>query len=283
MYSISLENFSGPLEKLLELIEQKKMDITSISLAEVTQDFISYTQELKRAYEERAAEEGEEGKRTRIYAGLVSDFLVVAAQLVLIKSRTLLPRVAVEADDEGGEYNLERQLQVYSSLKPVFLELKKFWAESGQSFSRDLFRATDPVFYPPASITPETLWASFKEVTHTLGMLMREEQTVQRQLVTLEEKITELSESILKGVQKFSSVAGERTKHEIIVLFLALLHLLRDRTVQVRQEAQFGDIEFSGKDYSESFREETFEDGGAEERLDTARAAEKHGYSHPAS
>jgi segregation and condensation protein A len=247
MYTISLENFSGPLEKLLELIEQKKMDITSIALAEVTGDFIAYAQQIKRAYEEDVASEvqrpNSEVELRKEYARLVSDFLVIAAHLVFVKSRALLPQLVV-ADEEEGSFDLEKQLQIYALAKPLFAELKKFWAQSDQSFSRDFLKTTQPVFYPPPGLTAHDLAAGFEKATATVGSLVKEEQKIERQLVTLEEKIEELSSSVLQGIQKFSSLAGERTKHEVIVLFLALLHLLRDRMVHVKQEGQFGEIEF---------------------------------------
>ncbi len=243
MYQITLESFSGPLEKLLELIEQKKLDITSISLAEVTADFIAYTQELKKAYEEQAVQ-GENAESLRIYAQSVSDFLVVASQLILIKSRALLPQLELSGDEEGETFDLERQLQLYGDMKPVFAELKKFWAGSERSFARDYLRTVQPVFYPPSGLTLAQMQEALERITNTLGTLVREEQKIERQIVTLEEKIKDLSDRVLQGVQKFSSLVSEKTKHETIVIFLALLHLLRDRRVHARQEGQFGDIEF---------------------------------------
>lgn len=243
MYQISLENFSGPIEKLLELIEQKKLDISSISLAEVTADFISYTQELKRAYEDRTTSQ-DDGERVRIYARLVSDFLVIAAQLLYIKSRTLLPQLPFEQDDERDAFNLEQQVRLYGALKPVFTQLKSFWTASDQSFAREYLRTVQPVFYPPAGITCVDIHDAFMRVTATTASFVREEQTVRRQLITLEEKIHELSQSLISGVQTFGSFVSAKSKHETIVLFLALLHLLRDRIVRAKQSDQFGDIEF---------------------------------------
>jgi len=243
MYQLSLENFSGPMEKLLELIEQKKLDITSISLAEVTADFILYTQELKKVYEDQAAQQ-DDAEKLKTYARLVSDFLVVAAQLLFIKSRTLLPQLEFGQDEDQDAFDLERQLYIYSSMKPIFAELKRFWVESDQSFSRDYLKTMQPVFYPPTGLTPQDLFVAFGKATALVTSFVKEEQTVERQLVTLEEKIKELSESVLEGVQKFASLVGEKSKHETIVLFLALLHLLRDRIVRAKQESQFGEIEF---------------------------------------
>src|SRR3989344_4655915 len=215
MYSISLENFSGPLEKLLELIEQKKMNITSISLAAVTADFVAYAKKMSSEAQPPKTEVEPRNTDYREFARLVSVFLVLATQLLFIKSRAILPQLELPQDEEENMFDLEKQLRVYSALKPIFAELKKFWMESGQSFER---------------------------ATAVITTLVKEEQKMERQLVTLEEKIKELSESVLQGSQRFSSLAGEQTKHEVIVLFLALLHLLRDRKVQATQDGQFGDI-----------------------------------------
>ncbi|OGM91849.1 hypothetical protein A2755_00580 [Candidatus Wolfebacteria bacterium RIFCSPHIGHO2_01_FULL_48_22] len=242
MYSISLENFSGPLEKLLELIEQKKMNITSISLAAVTADFVAYAKKMSSEAQPPKTEVEPRNTDYREFARLVSDFLVVATQLLFIKSRAILPQLELPQDEEENMFDLEKQLRVYSALKPIFAELKKFWMESDQSFSREYLKTTVPVFYPPGGLAQEDIRQSFERATAVITTLVKEEQKMERQLVTLEEKIKELSESVLQGSQRFSSLAGEQTKHEVIVLFLALLHLLRDRKVQATQDGQFGDI-----------------------------------------
>ena len=74
-YQVKLQQFAGPLDKLLQLIEERNLDITQVNLAEVTADFLSYVKNL----EQKTA------------PGIVADFLVVAAKLVLIKSKILLP------------------------------------------------------------------------------------------------------------------------------------------------------------------------------------------------
>src|SRR3989338_9236417 len=93
MYQTKLEQFEGPLHLLLELIEAEKLDITSIALSKVTDQFLDYLTETSDLHPEELA-----------------DFLVVAARLLLIKSRALLPSLTGEGDEEA---DLERQLKIY--------------------------------------------------------------------------------------------------------------------------------------------------------------------------
>jgi segregation and condensation protein A len=255
MYQVTIENFSGPLEKLLELIEAKKLDITRISLAEVTGDFLAYVQALRERMEGPDTESEQPGddeaveqadavaaaERARA-SRLVADFLVVAAQLILIKSKALLPDLAPTAEEEESMYDLERRLKIYSELKPMFASMKKAWAGASHSYSRELMRDIAPIFYPPSSATPDSMHESFKQLIQSLGSLVVEQKNVQRQIITLEGKISELSSRIASGISRFSAVIHEKSKEESIVLFLALLHLLRDRLLSVSQASVFGDI-----------------------------------------
>ena len=98
-YELSLEYYKGPLDKLLELVEEKKLEITQISLAEVTADFLNY---LKTLDESRANH------------SLIADFLVVASKLVLIKSKMLLPSLPLDEEEESDIRNLEERLKLFA-------------------------------------------------------------------------------------------------------------------------------------------------------------------------
>lgn len=236
MYQVQTEQFSGPLEKLLELIEAKKLDITTISLAEVTNDFLSYIETLR----SHIASSGEEdGLSPRV----LSDFLVVASHLVLIKSKELLPDISFTEDEQEEIVDLERRLKIYSELKPLFLLLKTSWQATQPSFSREFLKDFPPVFYPPATLHSTDLQNALGNLLQSLGSLVIETEHIEKQLINLEEKISELSTKIAQGISRFSQIASSDSKGELIVLFLALLHLLRDQTVRVKQDGLFGEIE----------------------------------------
>jgi len=236
MYNVQTQQFSGPLEKLLELIEAKKLDITTISLAEVTADFLSYIETLKK----QVLVEGEKGE---LSLRMLSEFLVVAAHLVLIKSKELLPDMSFTQDEQEQIVDLERRLKAYSQLKPLFVSMRTLWQTTRPSFSREFLKDIPPVFYPPSKLSINQLAQSIGSLLQSLGSLVVETKDIERQLINLEEKIGELSKKIAQGISQFSRVASSHSKEELIVLFLALLHLLRDQTIRVKQDSLFGEIE----------------------------------------
>ncbi len=235
MYQVQVEQFSGPLEKLLELIEEKKMDITTISLAAVTGDFVQYIEDIK------TQAQGD----TTISARMLADFLVVASQLLLIKSKALLPQLELSPEEEESIHDLEHRLKLYSQLKPLFGVLKEHWHTARTAYAREFMKDFQPIFYPPQHLTPQHLHTALGNLFDSLGSLVMETEKVQRQIITLEEKINELFTKISNGLSTFSHLISTRGKEESIVLFLALLHLLRDRTIHVQQSTPFGEIDIS--------------------------------------
>jgi segregation and condensation protein A len=244
MYEIKTGAFSGPLEKLLELIEEKKMDITGISMAEVTADFLLYVNTLKD--EAQKAETSPDEDTKTLALRMLADFLVVAAQLILIKSKALLPNLELSPEEEEGINDLERRLKIYSQLKPMFALVKNSWLESTQMYSRTMLTSIDPVFYPPKNIKPSDMATSLGKLLNTLGSLFLDRETIKKQLFSLEDKIIEVTKKITQGISKFSEIIGKKKKDEVIILFLALLHLLRENTFSVSQTGLFDEIHIEG-------------------------------------
>lgn len=244
MYQVKIKTFDGPLEKLLELIEEKKLDITNISLAEVTADFLLYVNKLKDEAEKAETAQNDEQKTYSLR--MLADFLVVAAQLILIKSKSLLPELALTPEEEEGINDLERRLKIYSQLKPMFALVKKTWLESEIMYSRPMLASVPTVFYPPQNIKREDMSSSLGKLLNALGSLFLDKETIKRQLFSLEEKIIEVSRKITQGISKFSEIIGKKKKGEVIVLFLALLHLLRENSFSVSQSELFDEIHIEG-------------------------------------
>lgn len=226
-YHIKTETFAGPIEKLLELIEARELDITRVSLSEVTADFLSYVRELP-----------------QIDPRLLSDFLVVAARLVLIKSKILLPTLPLSEEDEGDIRDLELRLGLYKKFKGASKHVLALWENDAKCFSRELFSFADiRVFYPSKNLTKEALFASVRKLIKALERFTdRHTDIIKRTVVTIETKIQELVNFFNKekGTSRFSELA--KNKEEAITLFLAILHLIKDRLLHVEQKEQFSDI-----------------------------------------
>jgi segregation and condensation protein A len=223
-----LEQFSGPLDKLLELIESRKLEITQISLAEVTGDFLRYVQHLSSGAELR----------------VIADFLRVAAQLILIKSRVLLPSFELAPEETYDIENLERRLKLYKEFKETERLLQRLWGAENEEFSRTLFSGRQPSFYPPKNFEAQDLLVYIKKIAEALRELTPlDTEKIKIELASVEEKVQEILNRISSAAElKFSGIAKDKSKEEIIVLFLAILHLLKDRLVNIEQSGIFSDI-----------------------------------------
>ena len=140
-YRIQLEEFEGPLDLLLKLIEERSLDITTVSLSQVADQFIAYVS---------GAEEMNPGE--------VADFLVVASKLLLLKSRILMPSLELE-EDEGS---LERQLKIYREYYEAAKKIKAMIGKKNFMFTRSkAIRVFTPVFSPPKKLKAGELGAIF--------------------------------------------------------------------------------------------------------------------------
>ena len=236
-YQVNLEKFSGPLDLLFSLIEEKKMAINEISLAQATDQFLEYFKKLQ-----------EDANSQRILA----DFLVIASRLILIKSRSLLPNLILSREEEGDIKELEERLKAYQQIKIWGRELGK-WAkgrfpylsrESYLNLSMVYGESSRTVFYPPKNIYPDNLAEIYKEFLKALPQIERLEEKNLQRVMTLEQKIQELRARITIAVEaSFADISrGVKTKIDVILSFLAVLMLFRSRILELSQDKLFGDI-----------------------------------------
>lgn len=261
MYIIKQATFEGPLDLLLELIEKEKLSITEISLAKVTDDFLVHIKSLGAINPDQLAE-----------------FLVVAAQLMLIKSRSLLPSLQLTQEEEGSIEELQRRLKEYKRIKELAKELKKLEAKRERVITREAFFGIEPVFYPPPKLTLLMVQDSFLAFLAALPKLEKLAEEKIRRIVSLEEKIKHIRLFLENSLERAFSdiVKGAKEKVEVIVSFLAILELAKQKFVDLRQNKLFEDITITRTRHEEennSTEEENFEEtpeerGAAEEPAD---------------
>ena len=221
MYTVKIEKFEGPLSLLLKLIEQEKMDIAEISLLQVTDQYLAHVDSLG----------------AEVHPSVLADFLVVAARLLVIKSRALLPSLAPE---EGEPDELERQLRMYKAYRDA-AELVRGAIKAGRfSYGRQQYRlALEREFRPPERLTLQQLRRSFTALIAEL------EQSITRlpkksvaRIVTIGERIEHLRALLSRaqsiGFADFLKTA--RNKSEIVVSFLALLEMVKQRKLVAVQD-----------------------------------------------
>ena len=226
-FSVKQEKFEGPFELLLELIEKEKLAISDISLAKVTDDYIAHVKMLDRIDPEALAE-----------------FLVVAAQLMLVKSRSLLPTLALNEEEEESIEELEKRLTEFKKLRELMQELKNLESKHIVIMTRESFTEFQPIFYPPPKLTIEMLQDAFASFLAALPKVRKLAEEKLKRVISLQEKITHVRRFLTESVEKaFSELVGNsREKVEIIVSFLAILELARQKFIDLDQHELFADI-----------------------------------------
>jgi len=225
-YHVKTDKFQGPLDLLLQLIEEQKLPISEVSLAEVTQQFLDHIRGM-----------GE------INAQLLADFLTVATKLLIIKSKALLPALAEEFEEEEQGTDLAQQLLLYKKFKIIAAALRTQEAKDQYSFVKITRFNTITHFYPDPELTLERLAEAMGSVALALEEIIRLPQKVVAEVISITDKITELQGLISKKAEMSLSEAiksGDKT--ETIVTFLALLELIKQRILSVEQESLFADI-----------------------------------------
>lgn len=229
-YAVAIENFEGPFDLLLQLVENQQLDITNVSLAQATEPFLHYLEE----------------RRGQMAPEELADFLLIAAKLVYLKSKAIVPGLEDAELDEGAD--LASQLRAYQVFVAAAKQLQALAAEGVHSFSRPKqIVKREAGFAPPTQLGTDDLRALFAQVVRRLEPLVRLPKAAIERVVTLEEKMAELVERVQQAVKtSFHSMASHaKNKAELIVTFLALLELTKQRTLQARQTNLFEDIEIS--------------------------------------
>lgn len=232
--TFQIEQFEGPLDLLLQLIEKEELDISEISLTKVADQYVAHINERK-------------GK---IPPEELADFLVVAAKLVFMKSRLLIPSMEDEELDEGPD--LASQLRLYQRFMEAASELNHRWNQGIISYprSRQPVRQLEVSFAPPQGITIDMMKAVMEQVIKRLTPVVRLPQAAVKRVIRIQDKITELARRLrTKSKLHFSHfVKGAKDKQERLVSFLALLELVKQRVVNVEQNELFEDIEIAAHD-----------------------------------
>ena len=239
-YELKIEKFAGPIEKLLELIEAKHLDITELSLAEVTADFLNYFKMLTNADKMET-----NGEKLSASSGILADFVVVASRLLLIKSKALLPVLEISEEEEKEIKDLEERLKLYKEFKAARESIKKLWNEKPLVFSREFLAFQQPFFYPPKDLDVSRLNSAISGLLNDLNQFILETKNIKISIISLEEKMNEMLERVKTSVLKFKDLVRDKSRSEIVALFLAVLHLLKNELVKVEQEDHFAEISIS--------------------------------------
>lgn len=228
-----LTAYEGPLDLLLDLIKKNEMDIYNIEISEITKQYLEFLSQMK-----------------ALNLEIAGDFLVMAATLIYIKSKTLLPNESLETDEEGGDprEELVRKLLEYQAFREAAKTLSEFESERGKYFTRQL---SD---YYLNSLSPEdvgidTFSANLYDLIgafhNVLSQVKKESfHEVFEEIISIEEKIEMIKQRLTseESIQFRQLFNDKVTKNELIATFLALLEIIRSKIARVKQTEQFGEI-----------------------------------------
>ena len=205
---IKLKDFEGPLDLLLHLVSKYEVDIYDVPIVDVIEQYLTYLATLQAMKLEVAGE-----------------YMLMASQLMLIKSRKLLPTV-VEAEPEADDPELEllSQLEEYARFKTASQELAKQHEERAQYFSK-----------PKVELVYEDVTLNQDKTNHTT--IARDDYKIEDMMLIIEEAFSAKNELILADL-----FTDAKDMNQVITLFLATLELIKVHRISVQQETIFGTI-----------------------------------------
>lgn len=245
---VKLNVFEGPLDLLLHLIEKNKVNIYDIPIVTITEQYLDYVNHM----EEEDLD-------------VMSEFLVMAATLIRIKSKMLLPKVTEEdEEEEDPREELVRRLLEYKMYKYAASELKDLELDGAKAFYKKESIPAEvknfkPVVDPVALISEydmnlEKLNEIFKSVmrkqVEKVDPIRSKFKNIEREEISLEAKMAEVREQVrgLAGINFRTLLEMQASRSNIIVTFLAILELMKIGAIQIRQEEIFGEIIIDSRD-----------------------------------
>jgi segregation and condensation protein A len=236
-YTVKAGNFEGPLELLLSLIEERKFFVNELSLAQVTDDYIKYIQNIQHDNTDKRIAD-------------ISAFIIVASTLILIKSKSLLPSLELTSEETEKIEDLETRLKLYQIIKNASIDVKSVFGTK-IIFTSPERKNTISVFSPDDKITIEVMASCIENVVSNLPKPKDKLPEVEvRKVISIDEMINNLtsriqatlSTSFRNFTKTYDSGDTAEMKVTIIVSFLAMLELVREGIIDVMQNNQFEDI-----------------------------------------
>jgi segregation and condensation protein A len=229
MYRVKLHTFEGPLDLLLFFIKRDELDIYDIPIARITKEFLDYIHLMAQLDLEVAGE-----------------FILMAAELMQIKVKMLLPREEVELEDADPRAYLVRRLLEYKRYKEMAQQFSGLEDEARKFSYRRFFKA-DPKYYVPEDetlkdVTLFDLVAAYRSaIAHIPKKTFHEVELIN---VTVDEQMEYINHVLnTRGQCTFRELIAEMTQRiRIVVTFVALLEMIKNRILSIRQEEPYGDF-----------------------------------------
>lgn len=237
-YSVSLKQFDGPLDLLLTLIGRAKIDIQDIFVSEITEQYLEYMEGVDELDMDSA-----------------SEFLQMAATLVEIKSRAMLPKPPRVEDEDGltPEEALIRQLTEYKRFKEASAQMQRLETEAKDIITK--LPEEFPLPPPEVEITGLTLEKLTRAFARVLKRLeesnsgSEEKRQIRRDTFTVAQCMSRITRMVKKGRCAFSDLFADMyTKDEVITMFMAMLEMVKHSKLRISQTSNYGEIYLEGNE-----------------------------------
>lgn len=231
-YEVKIDNFEGPLDLLLHLIKESKVDIWEISIADIAEEYLAYIQRME-----------------KLNLDIASEYLVMASELIEMKSRMLLPRQEKEVGEEEEEDPKERlirrlvEYQKYKEITKNFKELESLRQEFYTKAPDNLKEYVEEGVVPSSDVTLEDLMLAFQKFLNRKELEKPLQTTVTKKEITVEERRKSIRDILTKRKRvDFFELFEVVTKEYIVVTFLAILEMAKKQELLIKQESDFSQI-----------------------------------------
>lgn len=234
-FKIKIENFEGPIDALLQMIERRKMAINEVTLADIADDYIRFIRDLDHDS-----------------ISNITHFVFVASTLTLIKSKSLLPNLELTEDEEGDIEDLKRRIAIFSLYQESALDIKKSYNSKPVFFYART--AKKKIIFNPDPKLSDTLL--FESLSSVLNEIPKKEPTKKEATLRIAVHIEDMMDSLEKRIKKaistnFNSFIKEKLDGNTepkavrvyrVVGFLAMLELVKNGAIHILQKGNFDEI-----------------------------------------
>jgi len=230
MYEITIDNFQGPLDLLLHLIKQSKMDIMNIKLEIIIDEYLEYI-----------------NKMTEMNLDVASSYLVMASELLEIKSKMLLPKEEEEEEEEDPKERLINRLILYQQYKDQIDSFKELESERGTYYTKipsnlDEYQ-TDKKKALISDVTLDDLVKAFENFLERIDLEKPVHTKVTKKELSVEDRIVSIKSKFKKQKRiDFFDLFEVKSKEYVVVTFLAILEMAKNRQLIIYQEDNFDNI-----------------------------------------
>ncbi len=230
MYEITIDNFSGPMDLLLHLIKQSKMDIMNIKLEIIIDEYLDYI-----------------NKMTEMNLDIASSYLVMASELLEIKSKMLLPKEEDEEEEEDPKERLINRLILYQQYKDQIDSFKELESERGTYYTKipsslDDYQTGEKKALIE-NVTLDDLVKAFENFLARVELEKPVSTKVTKKELSVEDRIINIKDRFKKQKRiDFFDLFEVKSKEYVVVTFLAILEMAKNKELIIYQDANFDNI-----------------------------------------